>query len=90
MPMYEYECGECGRQVTVMHGFTDPAPDHCPHCGGVKLTRLFSKFSIATSRTDRIKDLSWIDRDLSHRLRKKAGGGLSPEFSDTLDRLEST
>ena len=90
MPLYEYKCGECGRRETVMHGFNEPAPERCPRCGGEKLTRLFSRFSVAKSEKDRINDLSWIDRDISHRLRKKAGGSLSPEFSDTLDKLEST
>ena len=90
MPLYEYRCGECGRQVTVMHGFAEPAPERCPLCDGEKLTRLFSRFSVAKSEKDRITDLSWIDKDLSHRLRKKAGRELSPEFRQTLDKLEST
>ena len=90
MPMYEYKCGECGRDVTIMHSFTEPAPEGCPLCGGEKLTRLFSRFSVARSGTDRIKDLSWIDKDVSQRLRKKAGGNLSPEFSRTLDKLGSS
>lgn len=90
MPLYEYRCGECGRNVEVMRGSTEPTPESCPLCGGEKLTRLFSRFSVAKSGTDRIKDLSWINKDLSRRLRQKAGRELSPEFSETLDKLEST
>jgi hypothetical protein len=67
----------------------DTAPQCCPICGSTKLTRVISRFSIAKSGTDRIRDLSWIDKDLSRRLRKKAGGKLSPGFRETLDRFES-
>jgi|GEM_PF-6557368 len=89
MPLYEYRCGKCGQDVTVIQSMADLAPQQCPLCGGGKLTRLFSPFSVVKSGKDRTRDLSWIDRDVSRRLRKKAGGKLSPEFRTTLDRLGS-
>jgi hypothetical protein len=67
----------------------DSAAQCCPICGGTKLTRVISRFSLAKSGTDRSKDLSWIDKDLSQRLRQKAGGKLGPGLRETLDRLES-
>ncbi|MBN1507169.1 MAG: zinc ribbon domain-containing protein [Sedimentisphaerales bacterium] len=89
MPIYEYDCQQCRQKVTIRHGMDDTLPQRCPICGSMKLTRIISRFSIAKSGTDRIKDLSWIDKDLSRRLRKKASRELSPGLRETLDRLES-
>ena len=89
MPLYEYACGQCAQKVTIRHGMTDTSPPCCPICGGSELTRVFSQFAIAKSGRERSRDLSWIDRDLSRRLRKKAGGKLSPGYRETLDRLGS-
>jgi putative FmdB family regulatory protein len=89
MPVYEYACQQCQQQVTIRHGMADTSPQCCPICSSMKLTRVLSRFSIAKSGTDRSKDLSWIDKDLSQRLRQKAGGKLSPGLRETLDRLES-
>ena len=75
--------------MTIRHGMADTSPQCCPICGGTELTRLISQVSIIKSGTDRIKDLSWIDKDLSQRLRQKVGGKLSPGLGETLDRLES-
>lgn len=33
MPMYEYECGKCGRRFEDLAGSGDPCPP-CPECGG--------------------------------------------------------
>ena len=41
MPLYEYECAPCLIVYQTMHGMNDPAPDHCPKCGG-PLRRLIS------------------------------------------------
>jgi putative FmdB family regulatory protein len=88
MPFYEYSCEKCGEDVTIRHGMEDTSPQSCPICGSGRLTRVFSGFSIARSEADRTSDLSWIDRDVSRRLRTKADGKLSNGFRDSLDRLD--
>lgn len=87
MPVYEYICQQCNEEVTIQHGMKDTSMQSCPICGSAKLTRVMSSFSTTKSGTDRVKDLTWIDKDLSQRLRKKSGGKLSAEFRNTLDRL---
>ena len=49
MPIYEYECNECGAvQETIMGRDADtPA---CSSCGGRDLSRRFSSFAVGTSR----------------------------------------
>jgi putative FmdB family regulatory protein len=34
MPVYEYECAPCLVVYETMHSMNDPAPEHCPKCGG--------------------------------------------------------
>jgi len=71
MPLYEYHCQDCGRQVTILRGFSDTSPLFCFVCGGENLTKLISRVSIVKSGKDRIRDLSWVDKDLAQRLKKK-------------------
>ena len=34
MPLYEYECKQCGRRTEKIQKFSDPELTVCPHCGG--------------------------------------------------------
>jgi putative FmdB family regulatory protein len=34
MPLYEYQCKECGRRTEKIQKFSDPELTVCPHCGG--------------------------------------------------------
>jgi len=34
MPLYDYRCTACGREVEVMHGIHEQGPASCPDCGG--------------------------------------------------------
>ncbi len=89
MPLYEYHCQECQQKVTIWRSFSDTSSPRCPICGSGNLTRLISQISIVKSGKDRARDLSWVDRDLARRLRKKADGKLSPAFEQTLNKMES-
>ncbi len=89
MPIYEYRCQECEQLVTLSRSMFDESNPVCPECGGDNLKRNFSKVSVVKSETDRARDVSWVDKDLARRLRKKSKGKLSPQFRETLDRMES-
>lgn len=39
MPLYEYECTQCGRRREVIQKFSDPPPKRCEACKG-KLKKL--------------------------------------------------
>src|SRR5688572_8298597 len=41
MPLYDYECRNCGHRVEVLHGVNDPGPTACERCGGT-MRKLFS------------------------------------------------
>lgn len=34
MPLYEYECTQCGERVEIIQKISDPPYTHCPKCGG--------------------------------------------------------
>jgi putative FmdB family regulatory protein len=45
MPLYEYECRQCGAITDVRHGFDETVTTRCPACGG-ELGRRFSPAGI--------------------------------------------
>ncbi len=89
MPLYEYRCGDCGQRLALRHGMGEPPPAGCPHCGGTSLTRLVARVAVIKSGQDRVRDLSWVDRNLADRIRKTVSGRLNESLSDALDRMES-
>jgi putative FmdB family regulatory protein len=34
MPLYEFQCQDCGHRFEVIQKFSDPPPSTCPKCGG--------------------------------------------------------
>ena len=46
MPLYEYDCKDCGQHAEVLvRGQEEP---HCPACAGTNLERVLSTFAVAT------------------------------------------
>jgi putative FmdB family regulatory protein len=33
MPLYEYQCTNCGERMEILQGVNDPPYEHCPKCG---------------------------------------------------------
>jgi putative FmdB family regulatory protein len=46
MPLYEYECKQCGRHTEKIQKFSDREITDCPHCGGT-LERVVSAPAIS-------------------------------------------
>lgn len=96
MPIYEYECGDCRRRVSLLvRNLAAAAAPACPRCGGSRLTRLMSRFATVKSEDARLESLadsaSFGDLDENDpasvaRFMKKMGR----EFGDDLgDDFES-
>jgi len=62
MPIYEYECTQCGHRFDRLQKLSDPDPDACPTCGAPKVRRLVSAPSF------RLAGSGWYETDF-----KKAG-----------------
>ena len=59
MPIYEYECAECRRRVSVLiRSMAAAAAPACPRCGGTALTRVMSRFSTPKSEDARLESMA--------------------------------
>lgn len=59
MPIYEYQCADCRRPISLLvMRIADPTPPRCPRCGGNQLTRLMSRFATVRSEDDRLDSLA--------------------------------
>src|SRR5882672_1265530 len=59
MPIYEYECGDCRRRVSLLvRSLSAAAAPACPRCGSTSLTRLMSRFVTVKSEEARLESLA--------------------------------
>jgi len=59
MPIYEYECRDCRRRVSLLVLTPSSASSpRCPRCGGESLSRLMSRFATVKSEEDRLESLA--------------------------------
>ncbi|NQT10372.1 MAG: zinc ribbon domain-containing protein [Desulfobacteraceae bacterium] len=60
MPVYEYECTQCGKIEEVIQKFSDKPLPNCKHCAG-KLQKLISHSSF------HLKGTGWYVTDYSNK-----------------------
>jgi hypothetical protein len=53
------------------------------------MKRLISSVSVVKTEQERVSDLSWVDKNLAGRIKKKASRKLSPALQEAVDRMES-
>jgi putative FmdB family regulatory protein len=95
MPIYEYECHECRRRVSLLvRTLTATSPPACPRCGSTALTRLMSRFATVKSEEARLEslaeggelgDLDENDPASVARFMKKMGREFGDELGDDFD-----
>lgn len=90
MPIYEYRCRDCSQEIQIYRRYSDSLSPYCPCCGSLNLVRLISNVYIVQSDTNRIRDLTWVDRDLAQRICRQAKGRLNPLLMETVERMSST
>jgi len=64
MPIYEYECKECGHQLDALQGINEPILSACPVCNTTSLKRLISAPNF------RLKGEGWYETDFKNSNRK--------------------
>ncbi len=69
MPLYEYQCQECGHQFEARQKFSDAPIDTCPKCSGA-VKKLISQGGFA------LKGGGWYDQGYNN------GGGCSAPKSE--------
>jgi len=60
MPLYEYQCTQCGERAEVIQKFTDPPPAHCTKCGA-EMKKLMSAPAI------QFKGSGWYKTDYASK-----------------------
>jgi len=68
MPLYEYECENCGNRFEQIQKFSDPPTEVCPKCGKGPVRKLLSSPAI------QFKGTGWYVTDYA---RKNGGSGAS-------------
>lgn len=59
MPIYEYDCEDCRRRVSLLlRSFAAAEAPRCPRCGGSGLTRVMSRFATVKSEDARLESLA--------------------------------
>ena len=89
MPLYDYRCTACGREVEVMHGMNDGGPEACEACGGA-MSKVLSSPAI------HFKGSGWAKKDAAASTATKAkpkaasssSGGNADGSSATTDAKE--
>jgi putative FmdB family regulatory protein len=66
VPIYEYECRECGHEFEELMRHTDPDPA-CPACGQVEVQKLISHTSF------QLKGSGWYATDYKARPKPRDG-----------------
>ena len=95
MPIFEYECHDCRKRVSllVLRPSTAPAPT-CPRCRGANLSRLMSRFATVKSEEARLEaladpssfgDLDENDPASVARFMKKMGKELGDDLGDDFE-----
>jgi len=65
MPIYEYECKNCGHRFEHLQKMTDEPPHTCPECGKEQLVKLASNTSF------QLKGTGWYATDFKNPAPKK-------------------
>lgn len=61
MPIYEYDCPDCGHQFETMRKISDGPLTTCPSCGEDSLKKLISKVAF------RLKGTGWYETDFKDK-----------------------
>ena len=95
MPIYEYDCTDCRRRVSLLVlRPSSPDPPHCPRCGGTSLARLMSRFATVKSEEARMEsladaggfgDIDESDPSSVARFMKKMGREMGDEVGDDFE-----
>jgi len=83
MPVYEYECEQCGQISEHWLRISDPKPDKCPHCGGGPLKKIVSLSSF------HLKGTGWYVTDYA-RKNGSPQNGKKPAKTESSEKKSDT
>ena len=83
MPIYEYECTQCGEVEEVFQKFSDKPLKKCRHCSG-KLHKLISQ------STFHLKGTGWYVTDYANKSKANAGASKNKPDKTSTEKAPST
>ena len=86
MPIYEYQCQDCGHELEKLQKMSDPALTDCPSCDTPSLVKKISAAGF------RLKGTGWYETDFKSGKKKNVAGsdGGSASSSDTSSSSSSS
>ncbi|MDP6531366.1 MAG: zinc ribbon domain-containing protein [Arenicellales bacterium] len=78
MPIYEYQCDQCGHHLEVLQKIADEPLVYCPECGDASLHKQVSAAAF------RLKGTGWYETDFKHSGKDKDKGK-----ADTKDKADT-
>jgi putative FmdB family regulatory protein len=96
MPIFEFECRDCGRKTTALVLSRDRTAEvRCKKCGGANLEKLWSRFAAPKSEEARLEsladpsamgDVDENDPQSVSRWMKRMGQEMGEDLGDDLDQ----
>jgi len=85
MPIYEYQCTECGYQTEVLQKISDDPLKDCPECGKLAMKKM------VTAAAFRLKGGGWYETDFKSGKKKNVHdtGDASKADSKSSDKAAS-
>ena len=77
MPIYEYECKECGHIFDALQKMSDDALTDCPDCGNPSLRKLLSAPNF------RLKGGGWYETDFKDKNKRNLAGDTDKASTDS-------
>ena len=77
MPIYEYQCANCGHRLEKLQKISDDPLTTCPECNQDALSRLVSAAGF------RLKGGGWYETDFKKDGKKNLAGDDKPAKADT-------
>ena len=84
MPIYEYECGDCGHRLEVLQRITDDRLTTCPSCSQEALKKLVSPVGF------QLKGTGWYETDFKNKGKPEAKKDKDGEKSDSSSKDSSS
>ncbi|MFB9066780.1 FmdB family zinc ribbon protein [Pseudofulvimonas gallinarii] len=81
MPIYEFDCTECGHGFERLQRLSDPDPEQCPGCGKPTVKRRISAPSFRLAGSGWYETDFKSDKDTRRNLAGKEEGGASGSTS---------
>jgi len=75
MPIYEYECNDCGHKLEAIQKLSDDPLKDCPDCGQGSLKKLISAAGF------RLKGSGWYETDFKSGNKKNVAGSAADSGS---------